>query len=355
MAIQTKYFDNWLSKIPNSPDTVMAITGTTSGTGYWASVFAIRKNVKALLLLNRESPRVEEAVTKLQTEIKNSGSSTQLHTIACDLKSVESVKKAAEQVNLIAKNYGGLNVLANNAGFGPVNDTRSALGYDIQMQVNFYSHYLLAKHVFPSFDLALENGKEVRICQQTSGVRYMSKLPQEETFFLTSKAGTLGGDSPNAGLERYRQSKLACITFALKLGQMLEQRGYDTNKIKSLCSEPGFAETNLVTNSTADNSLFIKLLAKVVIRVMQLKMKRQSAADGSLTIAHASLAENILNGDFIQPNEFDVGTPAKSLSEGKLDHGKPEHEKFCLDPHNQELCWKMSEQAFGDFFEFAKK
>ena len=355
MPIATRHFDSWLSRVPAAPNTVMAITGSTSGVGYWASVFTIRKHAKALLLLNRESPRVRVAVAKLEEEKRACGSPTEIHTIACDLKDVASVKAAAEQVNALCKKLGGLNVLANNAGFGPVADTRSDAGYDIQMQVSFFSHYLLAKSVFPSFDLALESGQEVRICQQSSGVRYqMSNRSQEEKFFLQSDKGGLGGDGVTACMERYRQSKLACVTFALKLSRMLADKGYDTDRIKSVCAEPGFAETSLVSNSVSGNTFFIGQLSKVVISIMAMFMKRQSAADGSLPISHACLGEDVANGDFFMPSEYNVGTPVKSLSKGVLDRGKPEYEKYCLDPASQDLCWRLSEKAFGDFFEFAE-
>lgn len=354
MAIKTKYFNDWLEKVPHAPEKVIAITGTTSGVGYWAAVFAIRKNVKALLLLNRDSPRVVEAYEKLQAEKNTYGSSTKIHNIICDLSDADSVRKAATQVNELCKRFGGLDILANNAGLGTAGDYRSKEGYDIQMQINYFSHFLLAKCVFPSFDLALEHNREVRICQQSSASRYNPQTPHHEKYFLVAKEGDLGGNTPNAGIERYHQSKLANITFALKLSKMLKEKGYDTKQIKSICSEPGFSDTELVTNSTADRSVFIKLLAKIFIRVMQFTTKRQSAADGSLTLAHACLAEDVANGDFFHPNEFSVGIPVKSIAGGKLDHGKPEHEKLCLDSANQDLCWKFSEQAYGDFFEFAK-
>lgn len=355
MPIETKFFGGWLNEVSDAPDTVMAITGATSGVGYWASLFAIRKNVRALLLLNRESPRVQDAVARLEDEKRSCGSNTEIHTITCDLKDVESVKRAAEQVKALCKGLGGLNVLANNAGFGPVADTRSGAGYDIQMQVNFFSHYLLAKHVFPSFDLALKNGREVRICQQSSGVRYqMSKLPLEKKYFAQVAEGGLGGSGASASMERYRQSKIACAAFALKLGQMLKAQGYDTTRIKSVCAEPGFSETSLVNNSVSGNTFFVGQLSKVVIRVMSLFMKRQSAADGALPISHASLGEDVSSGDFFMPSEGNVGTPIKSLSMGMLDRGKRDQEKNILDPASQDLCWEMSEKAFGDFFEFSR-
>lgn len=355
MPIETKYFDGWLNEVPASPDTVMAITGSTSGVGYWTAVFAIHKNVKALILLNRDSSRVQEAMNNLEEVKRATGSSTALHTIPCDLKDVASVKEAANQLNVLCKGLGGLNVLANNAGFGPVADTRSDAGYDIQMQVNFFSHYLLTKSVFPSFDLALANGEEVRICQQSSGIRYQSsKLFLDEKYFAKSEPGTLGGSGVNGSMERYRQSKIACVAFALKLSKMFEERGYDTTRIKSLCAEPGFSETNLVSNSVSGNTFFIGQLSKVVIWVMSKMMKRQSAADGSLPIAHASLAEGVDNGDFFMPHDENVGNPVKSVAKGQLANGKEEHEKYGLDPAGQDLVWTMSEQAFGPFFEFAE-
>ncbi|KXX69189.1 SDR family NAD(P)-dependent oxidoreductase [Flammeovirga sp. SJP92] len=354
MAIKTKYFERWVDKVPQATDKVMAITGTTSGIGYWTSVFAIRKNVKALLLLNRASSRAEEAFQKLEEEKKLCGSTTILYKVELDLMSFESVKKAAEQVNELSKELGGLNILANNAGFGPVSDFRTDDGYDAQMQVNHLSHLLLTKSVFPSFDIALENGKEVRICQQSSGVRYMQKTAHEEKFFKKTAKGTLGGDGVNAGNERYHQTKLAAITFALEFSKKLKEKGYDTNQIKSLCAEPGFSETNLVSNSASGNTWLLGHLSKVVIWVMSLFMKRQSAADGALPLSHACFAEDISNGDFIMPNEYHVGTPTKSIAEGKLANGKAENEALGLDVNNQELCWRMSEEVLGDIFEFAK-
>lgn len=355
MPLETKHFDSWLSHVPDAKDTTMAITGTTSGVGYWAAVFAIRKNVKALLLLNRDSQRAVDARTQLEQEKAAAGSTTEIFSISCDLKDVASVKAAAAQVNAICKDFGGLNVLANNAGFGPVADTRSDAGYDIQMQVNFFSHYVLAQGLMPSFDLALEQGGEVRICQQSSGIRYQSsKLMLEQKYFETSEPGTLGGSGVNGSMERYRQSKIACVAFALKLNKMLAARGYDTTKIKSVAAEPGFADTNLVSNSVSGNTFLIGQLSKVVIRVMALFMKRQTAADGSLPIVQASLGADVSGGDFYMPKDGNTGTPVTSIAGGVLDKGDGEQEQYGLQEAGQDLCWAMSEKAYGDFFEFSK-
>ena len=355
MPIADRYFDSWLAEVPAATNTVMAITGSTSGVGYWAAVFAIRKNAKALVLLNRASPRATEALAKLEDEKRAAGSNTQLYSVAIDLKDVETVRSAADEVNAICADLGGLNVLANNAGFGPVADTRSDLGYDIQMQVNFYSHYLLAKSLFPSFDLALAYGEEVRICMQSSGIRYQSsKLFLEEKYYQRSEPGTLGGHGVNGSMERYRQSKISCVAFALKLNKELAARGYDTSKIKSVCAEPGFAETSLVSNSVSGNTFLIGQLSKVVIRVMALFMKRQSAADGSLPLVQASLGADVDSGDFFMPSEGNIGTPHKSLAKGVLDQGDHEQERYGLQEAGQSLCWRMSQTAYGDFFEFSK-
>ena len=191
---------------------------------------------------------------------------------------------------------------------------------------------------------------------QSSGIRYQSsKLFLEEKYYLKSEPGSLGGSGVNGSMERYRQSKISCVAFSLKLNKELAARGYDTTKIKSVCAEPGFAETNLVSNSVSGNTFFIGQLSKVVIRVMALFMKRQSAADGSLPLVQACLGENVDSGDFYMPSIGNVGTPVKSLAKGSLDRGNQEHEQYGLDPAGQDLCWAKSAEAYGDFFEFLQQ
>ena len=319
-------------------------------------MFVIRKQAAAVILLNRKSDRADESFQKLQEEKKKAGSETQIFQVACDLMDFASIKTAAGEVNEICHNLGGLNVLANNAGIMAFPDERTKDGFDVQMQTNHLSHFLLTKLVFPSFDLALENGKEVRICQQSSGARYLSKTNHEAKYFEKSEKGTLGGDSASARFERYHQTKLANMTFAFALHKKLIEKGYDDEKIKSVVGEPGISNTSLAGTAFETTGFLLRTVFGCVRSIRRLLFERaQSAADGSLPLVHACFAKEVASGDFFLPENTTYGKPVRSIHKGVLDGGKTENEKSSLDDANHEMCWKKSEEIFGDFFEFAAK
>ena len=105
---------------------VIAITGTTSGTGYVCAREVAKKGA-TVLLLNRSSERADHAYKQLQQEVPNG----KLEQFACDLQDFESVKKAAESIR---SNYDVIDVLVNNAGVMALKDQATRDGYDVQIQ-----------------------------------------------------------------------------------------------------------------------------------------------------------------------------------------------------------------------------
>ena len=77
-----------------------------------------------------------------------------VETIECDLQSYASVRAAAAKLNGIAAEFGGLDALVNNAGVMGVPDERTSDGFDVQMQTNHLSHFLLTKLVMSSLEAA---------------------------------------------------------------------------------------------------------------------------------------------------------------------------------------------------------
>ena len=317
-------------------------------------MFAIRKRVDAIILLNRRSPRAEESLERLKEEKANAGTHTEISQVICDLEDFESVRKAAEEVNEICSVYGGLNVLANNAGIFWFPDIRTKDGFDIQMQTNHLSHFLLTKLLFPSFDLALSNGEEVRICQHSSRARYIPSTMLDAKYFKQCDKGTLGGNGLKQSFERYHQSKLANVTFALELFARLKAHGYDEELIKSVVADPGIATTAIYGTASKSGGFLRRFLMNLLSKVVRPFIKTQSAADGAVPLIHACFAEEVASGDFFVPEEEKVGRPLKCISKGKLAGGKVKVEDLALDKDNQELCWTNTELACGDFFEFAE-
>lgn len=349
--VDDKQYEEWLKKIPELSEKVVVITGTTSGTGYWASVSAIRKNAKTLILLNRSSERTKTAFKRLAEEKETSGTTTEVLEVECDLMSFDSVTKAAGQVNELCAQRGGLNVLANNAGIMAFPDKRTKDGYEVQMQTNHLSHFLLTKLLLPSFKMALDAGKEVRICQHSSKARDRSGKSLDAKYFRVCDEGTLGGDSLTENMQRYHQSKLSNSCFALALHQKLIEQGYDVTRIKSVVAEPGAPNTDLGTKVVeVNNSFLFRILSPVINFLIKVFKGVHSAADGSLCLIEACFGEEVDSGDFFYPEQVTVGVPYKAISKGQLVEGSKFPETLTLDKKNHQLVWEKSEEALGSFF-----
>ena len=61
-----------------------------------------------------------------------------------------------------------LDVLANNAGVMALQDKATTDGFDLQMQTNHLSHFLLAKELYPAVKAAAAARGEARIVHHSS-------------------------------------------------------------------------------------------------------------------------------------------------------------------------------------------
>ena len=138
---------------------VVAVTGTTSGTGFVCAREVAKKGA-TVILLNRKSERSEQA-HKLLLESVPKG---QFDAIDCDLQSFDSVIGAME---IIKSKYTVIDVLVNNAGVMALKDQVTKDGYDVQMQTNVISHFLITKELFP----LLQKSEEARIVNHSSMAR----------------------------------------------------------------------------------------------------------------------------------------------------------------------------------------
>lgn len=191
---ESKHYAAFEASLPSLTGKVVAVTGCTSGTGLAAAVCAARKQAQAVLLLNRPSERAAAAEELVRQEVMKSSSSggttTVVETIPCDLQDFASVQAAAD---LIKKKYDKLDVLCNNAGVMALDDTATKDGYDIQMQTNHLSHFLLTKELYPL--LQKSDGGDARIVQHSSMARSGGPLKPE---YFGKNGGNLGGNGNSA-------------------------------------------------------------------------------------------------------------------------------------------------------------
>lgn len=318
--IETKYLNRLIEEhTRDMSGRIVAITGTTSGTGYVCARELAKLGAK-VLLLNRESPRSGAALSKLRKDVPNGD----FEAVTCDLQDFTSVRQAAETIK---SRYDKLDVLCHNAGVMALPDQSTKDGYDVQMQTNSISPFLLTKELLP----LLKKSADGRVVSHTSMARLGE--PHDAKYF-GKNGGNLGGDGTeeeNAAFqgprwERYHQTKLANCTFIYGLQRKLEEHGI--GNVKPMLAHPGLSQTNLqiTTAETGGMDLNGGLMSNA-----------QSAEDGALGIIRACVDPEARSGDFFGPNGW-TGFPERLTPEPLLS-----------DAENIRINWQGCEAAVGTF------
>lgn len=328
LDIPTKWFPEFERNLPSLEGKTICITGCTTGTGYIVARTAVRKGARNILLLNRPSNRAVKAEQSLKDELLEStgGVSSTIETIPCDLQDFESVKTA---ISIIKSKYKSINVLCNNAGVMALEDEATNDGYDVQMQTNHLSHFLLTKELLPLLKKSVVMNGEARVCNHSSEARHGKPLKEE---YFGRNGGDLGGDGSSMFLGgarwvRYQQSKLANSVFSLSLATGFE----NSSGLKSVCAHPGIAATNLQTTTAQAGGMgsgmwFMRL--------------SQSQEDGSMPIIAACFDPTTENGSFWAPSKFGgLKGPATKI----------EYDKKSKDRNSHKILWQLSEEACGKF------
>ena len=300
---------------------VVAITGTTSGTGFICAREVAKKGA-TVLLLNRQSERSEKALKQLQEAVPGAT----FEPVVCDLQDFQSVRDAATSIK---SKYDVIDVLVNNAGVMALKDEATKDGYDVQIQTNCISHFLITKELFP----LLKNSKQARVVNHTSMARLGGPL---EAKYFDKNGGNLGGDGTeeeNVSFrgprwERYHQTKLANCAFAYGLKQKLEEN--NITNILPLLAHPGLALTNLQVTTAADGGMDAEA---------EFMGMAQSAEDGAAGIIRATMDPEVKSGDFFGPS----GQGWRGFPEAL------EPEDYLYSASNVTINWDGCEKAVGVF------
>lgn len=326
---------------------VVAITGTsTKSIGFHIAEIAVRKQAKVLMLCNRDSSSAQKGAEELKALVQETKSSTKIEVVTCDLQDFASVRSASQKINAIANKNKGLDILVCNAGVMALKDIRTQDGFEIQMQTNQLSHFLLTQGVWKSIVQAAKSRGDARVVTHSSSARYGPGGNLYQDFFKKSQAGTLGGDSYPIAFQylgkrgnwtRYHESKLANANFAMALHDKIQASGLKGN-IKAGSADPGLATSNLQVTTMNDGGM-PSWMAKV------LGGNGQSPADGSLPIGLAAFGKSTKSGSFFMPSEGGglKGPPIATIQEGVA--VKKGEEKLVVSPENKENVWKWCEEA----------
>ena len=320
--VETNHLEEVLKKhSKDMKNKVVVITGTTSGTGYVCAREVAKKGA-TVVLLNRKSERSEKSLNQLKNEFADG----KFESIICDLQSFESVRNAAESIK---EKYKVVDVLVNNAGVMALPDQATTDGYDVQMQTNVLSHFLITKELFP----LIKKSSEGRIVNHSSMARLGPPLAIE---YFEKKGGDLGGDGTEEEnfsfrgprWRRYHQTKLANAAFTYGLKNKLEEA--KVSNVIPLLAHPGLAKTQLQVTSASVGG------TDVTSEFMKMA---QSAEDGATGIIRAVMDPTAKPGDFYGPS-------------GDGWNGYPEllpPEDLLLDESNLKINWEGCEKAVGAF------
>lgn len=313
-------------------DKIVAITGTTSGTGYVAALELAKRGAK-VILLNRASGRFDLCVKNLRLAESREGA---FDPIECNLQSFDSVRKAAATIK---SRYKTLDVLINNAGIMAVPVRATADGYGVQMETNVISHFLLTKELFP----LLQAAKQGRVINHTSEARNVGP-DLEPKYFEKMGDDDLGDDGTTEQAMkfegprwvRYHMSKLANAAFTYALKDHVSKSKSDTS-VLSLLAHPGLADTALTDKPSSSGGMFSGDTLKSFVST------GQTAEDGACGILRAAMDPNAQSGDFFGP----VGEGEDGWKKGFPERLVPEPSLYS--ETNMNVMWKGCEGAVGTF------
>jgi len=307
--------DAWAAELPvDLGGKTYAITGASNGMGLHLSTMLAQRGA-TVLMLNRKSAHSSAAHEEVKKTAKNPSA---VHLVECDLCDFSSVRSAAKAVKVIATQLDGL---VCNAGVMAQADKRTADGYDMQIQANHLSHFLLTSLLF---DVLVATGKKrgrnepSRIVQHSSGARNPSEAIHADCFekewenVLDDKgrqANPRQGDSKfTAKWRRYQQSKRLNLGFTYALADFIKNKGFE-DCIIATCAHPGATNSGLQSRTAASGCA------------------GHSTPDGCLGLALATLKPGAHNGDFYGPPNTEMVGNAVLL--GRIgSHMEEKHQRY---------------------------
>ena len=319
-AIASRWFPAFVTTLPSLAGKTFVVTGCTTGTGIVLAQTAASKGAR-VFMLNRDSPRAAAALAAVAAAAAAGGSAVH---VPCDLTSFASVRAAAAAVAAAATE---VDALVNNAGVMALEDVATADGFDVQMQTNHLSHFLLTRELFPLLEAAAAARGEARIVNHSSGARHVPGGPLDRKYL--EAGGALGGNGASmffggARWVRYHHTKLANAVFTVALDARLRARG---SRVKAVCAAPGLAATNLQVTTAATGGFGASWIMALA----------QSAEDGTMPLLFAAAAPAVAGGELYEPKGI-TGPPAR------VDLAK---ERLAGEARARDVLWAASEAAVG--------
>ncbi len=245
MSIQNPFGKKgWsLDRIPDVKGKVYVITGGNSGIGFESAQVLAGKGAKVVILCRNE----QKAMSAVSLIKKNSGSNADISYRLMDLASLDNVRKAA---NELKGELPAIDALICNAGLMMLPKRElTADGFEMQMGVNHFGHFLFSSILFDNVERA--NGRFVSV----SSVAHQWGLKR-------IKFEDLNFDNQYTPPRSYGQSKLANMLYVHELENRLRASG---KSMHAYVCHPGYAATNLQTTGPGFVSGIVMTIANVLL------------------------------------------------------------------------------------------
>ncbi len=196
--------------------THVLITGGTGGIGK-ATAIALAAQGCDVTITARDEGRAAAAVAAVRDTTGRA-----VRVVACDLASLASVRRAAEQIRT---ELPSIDVLINNAGVAVFGRRRTTDdGFERQFGVNHLGHFVLTNALVDRITGRVVNVSSAGYALARDGLRW-DDLQWEREY---------------DGWQAYGASKLANLYFTWELADRIAERGVTANAV-----HPGFVDTDL--------------------------------------------------------------------------------------------------------------
>lgn len=247
------------------------------GLGKEVVLALAKKNPQEIFLTVRNPEKSQAAVD----DIKHHAPKVKISLLQCDLSSLATVRKAAEEFRSQASR---LDIVICSAGVMTLPPSLTRDGYEVQFGTNHLGHALLVKLILPvMLHTAKLPGSDVRFVVFTS----QGYMMHPSGGILFDQLRTKQDNLWLARYQLYGQSKLANLLYAAQLAERYPQ-------ITSVSVHPGVVETELMTGQSLPDRIFLKLTSIGKI------LTPEEGARNALWAATTDKAK-IKNGSYYEP------------------------------------------------------
>ena len=298
--------------IPDLTGKTAVVTGANGGLGL-ESARELAGAGAHVVMAARNQEKAQAALEDLLSTHPDAS----LEIVQLDLSSLDETRAAA---TTITEAHPTVDILINNAGLMAMPESRTQDGFEMQLGVNHFGHWVFTAGLLPS----LRAADAARVVTVTSTAHHMGRPVDPDNVNMEGKYSAWGA---------YGRAKLANYHFALGLQDEFASRGLAA---ESLVAHPGLSHTDLQTHTVSQGGGG----ASAPFWAWMARTTGMSAADGALSQLRAATDPEAKGGEFYGPRWVNNGAPIS---------------KPVLRPGNDSgiaTLWAVSEAETGVAFDF---